>query len=342
MARLRREVNANGYTFECILSDDGAPPYTYTIGLSKNFGHPEIYLAGLRFEPAQQLIRSLVERIKKGERFDEPCYVEELIHYDMPIRPMTPETLRDNAGTGWSLLGGQFNAVQLFYPDASGFVPWEKECDPSYAQQLHFELAGSEPVRTRPIPEIRRYATPDGKRPPEEEIQARRRAGIERMRKIIDQEGWTLQPVFGNGQSPDMVYTIGLSKTYGHPEMFMTGIDFDHQDLNEEVMVQILAVLATRVVNGERFDTPQYVSELFEIPVPVRPLDPAAVLENSGLGQEVLNGGFPAMQVYFPDENGLFPWEQGCDPEAAEAQMSVFTPVGEVPEKPEPPKPVLH
>jgi hypothetical protein len=324
--RIRREVKANGYSFEFILSDDETPPYIYTIGLSMNFGHPEIYLAGLPPEVARDLVDELVDRIKRGERFDQPGYVEDLIHFDMPIRPMTPETIRDNAGTGWEILGGRFDAVQLFYPDRDGYAPWEEECDPDYAAQLCFELSGGEPARTRPIRETPAYATPDGKRPTDEQIAENRRRIIAERREMIAEHGWVPQAVGGSEDQPGFTYTIGLSKTWNHPELFVVA-------LNPEQAFHVVASLVERVEAGERFDTPAFVDEVLTIPVSVRPLEQKSVDQNSGLGQEMLGRQLPAVQVYWPDMAGIMPWEDGCDPSVASAQLAIFTPTGNAPER---------
>lgn len=325
--RLRVGIEERGYDFQFVLPGEDSPPYIYTVGLSETFHHPEIYLVGLPPEHAAPLIDDIVVRIAAGERFDQPTYVEDLIQFDMPVRPMTDATVAEHAGTGWEVLGGPFKAVQLFYPDKSGFVPWEPECAPHYADpQLFFELEGPPPVRIRPIPEV--DMTPQPPLSPEE-IATRRREFTAHMRKVVETDGFTFQPVMSGGDGPNFFYSIGLSATFDHPEIFVVGLEpaQAHGLLMETIDL---------IKKGARFDKPCLISEISDITLAVRPLVDADVDQHSGIGQEVLQKAFHAVQLFYPDPNGFLPWEVGCDPEYSEEQLSAFRAVGYPPDR-EPP-----
>lgn len=327
LATLRSRIDKNGFTYQFVSGDEDSPPYIYTIGLTETYKHPEIHLVGLPPEHAMPLIDELVERIAGGERFDAPQYIEDLIHFDMPIRPMTDAAVLENAGTGWEVLGGAFKAVQLFYPDKNGYAPWEPECAPHYADpQLYFELEGEPPVRTRPlVSDHDAHAVPQSPLT-SEEIAERRKMFTQKMRDAVEKDGFTFQPVMGGDGEPSYFYSIGLSKTYNHPEIYIVGLEPQQA---HGLMLDIIF----KIVEGKRFDKPCYVSDVIEGDLGMRPLVTEDVDQHSGIGQEVLGGRFEAVQLYYPDPHGLFPWEAGCDRSYAEDQLSMFRPVGDPPER---------
>lgn len=314
-ARLREQMASMGYAFQMGVDPKGTP-YVFTEGLSSKFGHPEVCMVGLPARTSAALMSELVDRIGRGERFDEPCYVGGIIPYEMPVMPISH-------GSDGLPSGG---VVQLFVTDADGHVPWEEDCDPDLGsiQTSVFETVGAHPVRSVPLELVEKPT-----RPSQAEIEKRMRNGIEMLRKQVRENGFAFQPVFPTSASDGepFVYTIGLSRTYDHPEIFVVGLDADDA-------VNLLLLAIDKVAGGEVFATPTFFEDEDGDVFPLRPLEQKDVDENSGLGQRVLGGEFQAVQLYYPDENGLFPWEHGCDPEYA-AQADMLGTVGDPPNLPD-------
>jgi hypothetical protein len=317
-ARLREQMKAQGYAFQIAEGNERHPPYVYTTGLASRFGHPEIYVVGLPAQTAASMIEEIISRIRAGERFDRPCFVDNIIEYEMPIMPIA-------ADAGILAEGG---AVQLFFTDPAGYAPWEPECDPEFGdpQTSLFGTAGPYPSRRTPLERRERSSRA---RPSDAEIQRRMRDGVQMLREQVRKNGFTFQPVFpavGDEGEP-FVYTIGLSTTYNHPELYVVGLD-----AGDAIQVMLRAI--DKISDGESFETPTFFEDEDGDVFPVRPLVQVDVDEKSGLGQQVLGHGFAAVQVYYPDENGLFPWEAGCDPNYA-TQLDELRPVGEPPNLPD-------
>lgn len=315
-ARLRLQMENLGFAFQIAGGNEEHAPYLYTVGLAEKFGHPEVYVMGLPSTTAAAMLERLVARIAEGERFDRPQYVDNIIHYEMPVMPIT-------AAPG---ILPKTGAVQLFFPDPNGHVPWEPECDPEFGgvQTTLFQTVGSYPERKVPLDDM----PPPSSRPSAEEIRKRMRKGVDLMREQIEQNGFTFQPVFPSdeGGAEPFVYTIGLSKTFDHPEIYVVGLD-----ANSAVNLILSAI--EKISGGERLETPTFFTDEDGDVFPVRPLSQDDVDRKSGLGQRVLGYAFPAVQVYYPDENGLFPWEDGCDPEYAR-QAAELRPTGDPPNLP--------
>ncbi|WP_196223232.1 DUF4262 domain-containing protein [Roseibium sp. RKSG952] len=130
--------------------DGGEPGFSYSVGFTHTLKHPEIFVVGLNQQTAQVLLNDLGNRIRKGERFDEPVMVDKLLReYSAAIRPITDETAREYSNVGRAALRGvKFEACQLFYPDQVGRFPWDHDCDPriAEAQTALFEYVGEPPT----------------------------------------------------------------------------------------------------------------------------------------------------------------------------------------------------
>jgi hypothetical protein len=335
IAKHRVSIAKHGFTVQAVLPSEDTPPYLYTIGLTKTFGHPEIFLVGLRPEDAMGMIHDIVNLIRGGSRFDKPMFASGIIPgYEIPFIPMTDESVIDHSAMGLELIG-PFDGVQMFYPDRNGYVPWEKECDEAYRSQLFFDLEGDLPRRNITLEEARASIPPQ---PPltKEEIAENRRRLIELRRQEMLECGYVPQPVGGGDGQPGFLYTIGLTETWNHPEFFIVGLHPRQADA-------IIADFIERIEGGERFDTPAYVSDILTVPVSVRPLQQEAVDDNSGIAQDMLNRNISGVQIFWPDKKGLMPWEDGCDREIARIQLSIFTPEGDEPVRQSaPPSAPLH
>lgn len=335
VARHKATIAKFGYTVQAVLGSETNPPYVYTVGLSQSHKHPEIFLVGMDPRDALGLIADAVALIRAGKRLDHPVYAAGIIPgYEVPFRPISDESVMDHAAMGLELIG-PFEGVQMFYPDPDGFAPWEDDCRERYRGQIFFEIEGEIPNRNITLEEARAnipQPTPLTK----EEIAERRRNIIAEKRQDMIEYGFVPQVVGGGDGQPGFLYTIGLTETWNHPELFVMA-------LNPDQAYGIVEDFVERIEQGERFDTPSFIDEILTVPVAVRPLEQEAVDENSGIAQDMLGRTITAVQVYWPDKAGLMPWEPGCNPAAAAAQLAIFTPSGEEPVRgAAPPNAALH
>lgn len=300
-------------------------PYVATAGLSSTYGHPELVVLAMHPEEASDLLSMLAEMVSEGATF------EKVRRFGPPEAELASVRLRGTSiaslgGTLKELLGKEPPLVQIFSSDKQGLFPWEDGCDPIVAMQIFLPLA-EEP------PSVERHSLADarlGVAVSQADIAARRRAVVDTMKEHVEEHGWTLQSVFGSEETPPFTYTIGLSATYGHPEVYVCG-------LPHEIAQQLLATVCQRVAAGERFETPKIDTELANMPAAFRPVRDQEVEDNSAIGQDVLEQTFSAVQLFWPDPAGNMPWDTGCDVKMAEAQLSLLVPVGDPPAELKPP-----
>lgn len=107
-----------------------------------------------------------------------------------------------------------------------------------------------------------------------------------------------------NGQELPLSYTIGLAAK-GHPELMLFGLQMS-------LAQPILSYFAVKQTEGKlALDTP--LDELGNLPLILKAVAPAKAADfitmaNHRAGREV-----SAIQIFWPDPKGLFPWEPGFD-----------------------------
>ena len=141
---------------------------------------------------------------------------------------------------------------------------------------------------------------------------------FEKVRKDIAKYGWSSVGVFPSEDNPvsPFTYSIGFLE-HDHPELIVSG-------LPPTTAHQIIAGLYHRVKDGARFEAGQLDTEVLEgfevkfqaLPPDGRPLN----MTRRFYGRDEV----PALQVLWPDREGLFPDDPGCDPRMAVRQDLSF------------------
>ncbi|WP_328373799.1 DUF4262 domain-containing protein (plasmid) [Streptomyces sp. NBC_00445] len=128
---------------------------------------------------------------------------------------------------------------------------------------------------------------------------------VARLRAVIAEHGFAIQPVLADERSADYCYTIGLHKSLGH-EFVMTGLDVR---VMQGVLHSVVERFAgsTGPVVGEVLDG--LLANGFQLLMrPVESLEPFAMLR-AVYGQEI---AVPYWQAVWPDRHGVFPTDASC------------------------------
>ncbi len=117
-----------------VLADDQGPAYSYSIGLFRNFGHPEILVFGLNHPLMHSMINCLVAEIRGGRRFlVGNRYPGILEGFDCEFRHVKAAHYRELLGYArWFHGGEDFPVVQCVWPDKQGRFPWELGFNPQF------------------------------------------------------------------------------------------------------------------------------------------------------------------------------------------------------------------
>lgn len=134
----------------------------------------------------------------------------------------------------------------------------------------------------------------------------------EEIAEIVRQYGWYAANV--NDADPPFLYTIGLMETYKHPEFIIFGLDADNA-------YALFSGLIADIRNGKCYTgNGVFTVELGgdKHQVGFRRVHPTQHPLYLGFAMGFLTnagriGELEAMQAFWPDAKGRFPFEAGCD-----------------------------
>lgn len=140
-----------------------------------------------------------------------------------------------------------------------------------------------------------------------------------KLSDIIKKYGWHVVSVDARGNIPGWAYTIGLHATFEHPEVVIFG-------LRPETLEHLVDNVAESVKAGRRFEVDMKDEELLEgYAVTFKPVDPVWYESVVRHAQKFYgNTEFPLLQLFWPDRNRKFPWDDDCDPAVKKLQPRLF------------------
>lgn len=140
----------------------------------------------------------------------------------------------------------------------------------------------------------------------EEEHKKHDRETKEQIIKDVDEYGCHLALIEGDGYLPAFAYTIGLFKSFSHPEIIVFG-------LKPEVMGSLLNHAKDEIKKGFGFQTDKPYSGFLEgFDVRFLEVNKEYYLDYFGYAGWFYNRSwdFPALQIIWPDKTGKWPWEK--------------------------------
>ena len=126
---IQRAVEEHGWAVQLISAgDENEPAFAYTIGLFKNWNHPELIVLGLRLELMHSMVNEIGARVKAGARFTAGDSLQDVSGgYDVRLRAVQDErSYRAHVGYArWFYSGAPFPLLQVVWPDRGGHFPGE-------------------------------------------------------------------------------------------------------------------------------------------------------------------------------------------------------------------------
>jgi hypothetical protein len=111
--------------------DENEPPFSYSIGITKSCGSPELIVFGLKSNISHWLINEYRRRVGAGEQFvPGVLYLGFLDGFAVRFANVPVES-RDKymRSTCWLYSGTEFEALQLIWPGTDGIWPWQPEAN---------------------------------------------------------------------------------------------------------------------------------------------------------------------------------------------------------------------
>lgn len=134
----------------------------------------------------------------------------------------------------------------------------------------------------------------------------------EEIAEIVQEHGWYAASI--SDHEPPFLYSIGLMQTCDHPELIVFGLEPDNAHA-------LLSGLIQHIRSGESFVRPRVYSVRIEDDqhrVGFRPVHPTQHPLYLGFAMGYCRrigrwGELQAVQAFWPDSHGKFPFEVGCD-----------------------------
>jgi hypothetical protein len=127
--KLISDVEDHGWHVAIIAEDDEGPGFAFSIGLYRNFGHPEIVIFGLGIETMHAMINLIGEEVREGRRFGVGESVSGIIEgFDVQFREVALEYYSEYLGTAsWFYKGENYPVLQCVWPDKRNRFPWNED-----------------------------------------------------------------------------------------------------------------------------------------------------------------------------------------------------------------------
>jgi len=147
------------------------------------------------------------------------------------------------------------------------------------------------------------------------------RNGLERIQGDVRRFGWHGVRVKGREGGGGYLFTVGLWQTYRHPEIVLFAPEEDPSG-----MLKPLQRVCQAVSQNEVFQAEQTHPKLFDsFPGVFGVVDTGWYDQFLGAAVAYYEGeAFPALQLFWPDRQGLFPWEDDCAPSVRAWQPLLF------------------
>lgn len=134
-------------------------------------------------------------------------------------------------------------------------------------------------------------------------------AAEKRISSDVEKYGFHIAQVSGDGYSPSFSYTIGLSKTYGYPELICFSLN---PDLLHSVLWSGKELLDAQSVLDQTIGYPNFIGDY---DVRFLTVDKHWYPYYFGYGIWFNQGpNFPAYQIVWPDKQARYPWEEDFNP----------------------------
>lgn len=121
----------------------------------------------------------------------------------------------------------------------------------------------------------------------------------------IAEYGWHVVKVMEDEVGPGFGYSVGLYKTYGHPEVIVIGLKLD-------LIHSIINGIGEDIRSGKIFDTGHYYTGLIEgFDCYFTRVEKKYYDEYVGYAKWYYEGAnFPLTQCVYPTIKGIYPWDK--------------------------------
>ena len=142
----------------------------------------------------------------------------------------------------------------------------------------------------------------------------------------VKKHGWSAIDI--NDREPPFVYSVGLMYTYSHPEIIIMGLPGEG--------INVLSAMVDNIIKGYSYSKPSkyknvLINELIETRCVHETQHELWMGYAMGYWREQRQvGQLKAIQVFWPDNCGRFPFDANCDNKSISLQIRLDRPWGHI------------
>lgn len=113
--------------------------WSFTVGLFKTWGHPEVAVFGVDYEPSHELLTTVARAAKAGHNVADGSYDDQILDgFEVRFLPVRRHWYSGFFGYAqwFNETAEQFPFLQLVWPDNQSRYPWQPECSLRPGTQL--------------------------------------------------------------------------------------------------------------------------------------------------------------------------------------------------------------
>lgn len=148
-----------------------------------------------------------------------------------------------------------------------------------------------------------------------------RDAIFQKIDSLIKSDGFAFICIGADMETPPFAYTVGLTETYGCPELLIFGVG-DH------VANVVFHAVVKRIRAGDAFKDGDVLVKVLNLPCTIRQVSGEAAhpYALNVFSRYECSPQTPAFQqIVYPDKTSVFPWEAGYDESLRKIQRELWT-----------------
>lgn len=132
--QIKADIDKYGLSVIMVPGTDYLPAFAYSIGLWRNYQHPEVICFGMTVKTLGALINDVADLVKEGKAMETgKNYDDFLENCPMQFLSVDRESYPDYFGTALDIYDSDdFPALQLVWPDRQHQFPWHADFDKAY------------------------------------------------------------------------------------------------------------------------------------------------------------------------------------------------------------------
>ena len=121
MEKVRKDIAEHGWHVLSVFSEN-MPNFSYTIGFTETFAHPEVIISRIDSKLAHLLLNDIGELIRKGQFFEHGATANDVLkNYPVKFENVSENNILEYFRAAKNLYGeGHFKALQCIWPDKYG------------------------------------------------------------------------------------------------------------------------------------------------------------------------------------------------------------------------------